>query len=265
MRRVTSDGRSEMRVAEYDQRDGDTAPSQNAQQRAAMFLAWRTALLHDIFTSGAPQPLGISLYRSTSASTVTGSRNQKHRTSMESVRSMFRPLGTEAHDGPDGPCTHELYVDDGALHSVEADPELGCLVKVATATCLSSTPRLRADGTWGTTEVWSMPCPHGALTFTTEWDPQNDRYTPDTPKEKRKAPENMALTDLRPISRAQAQAFADFVNHRNQAESYNQWVQRTLPHHGRAASLSADGQALDFLAAACLRNAITWAVWQAED
>lgn len=270
MHRVTTDARSEVLLAECDQRDGDKAPEQTLRQRNMMFHAWGTQDLYDIFDSGAPQPLGISLYRSTSASTVKGARNQRNRKNMEIVRSMFRPLDPKDHNGshitPDGPCTHRLYVDDGALHSVALDPDLGCLVKVATATCVSSTPRRRAAGTWGSTDVWSMPCPHGDFEITIAWDPQKNRYTPDTPKDQRKPPKNMALNDLRPISRSQAQDFANIANQRNQSESFNQWYERSLPHHGRAASLSADGQALDLLGAACLRNAITWARWQcAED
>lgn len=269
MDRVTTDARHQMLLAELDHRAGDNAPKQTPRQQAAMFHAWRTQDLYEIFYSGAPQPLGISLYRSTSASTVTGARNQANRKRMDIVRSMFRPLDAAVHDGTHetatGTCKHRLYVDDGSLHTVETDPDRGCLVKVATAICISSTPRQRADGTWGSTDRYNMPCDNGDFQITIEWNPQKNRYTPDTPQEDRKAPKNMALTDLRPVSRAQAQEFANIANHRNQSESFNQWYERSLPHHGRAASLSADGQALDLLAAACLRNAITWARWQHEE
>ena len=53
-----------------------------------------------------------------------------------------------------------------------------------------------------------------------------------------------------------------FCNH---AESFNNWYQRTLPHFGRAASYTVAGQQLDLLAAACLRNAITFAAWMDDD
>jgi hypothetical protein len=42
------------------------------------------------------------------------------------------------------------------------------------------------------------------------------------------------------------------------AESYNQWYQQSLPHHGRAASESVIGQEYHFLFAALLNNSITW-------
>lgn len=209
MQRVTTDARHQMLLAELDHRDGDNAPAQTARQQAAMFHAWRTEDLYEIFYSGAPQPLGVSLYRSTSASTVTGARNQANRKKMDIVRSMFRPLEPASHDGAHetaaGICKHRLYVDDGSLHTVDLDHDRGCLVKIATATCISSTPRQRADGTWGSTDVWSMPCDNGDFQITIEWNPQKNRYTVETPDPERKAPENMALTDLRPVSRVQAQ------------------------------------------------------------
>jgi hypothetical protein len=260
---VNSDFRYEVRLRDHLDQEAEE-PSKPA--KAALFTAWRMSDLYEMFYSGAPQPLGLSLYRATSASTVTGSRNQANRKKMEVVRSRFRRYGTETHPTGQGSCSHELYVDDGALHSVEADPDRGCLVKVATATCTSSQPRRRPGGRWGTTERWLMPCPHGDFEITTEWDPPHHRRTPDTEKPRdERDPAQLALTDLRPISRSQAQQFADIANHRNNAESWNNWYERRLPNYGRAASLSAEGQAFDYLAGACVRNAITWARWHAAD
>ena len=71
------------------------------------------------------------------------------------------------------------------------------------------------------------------------------------------------LNTLRPVSRSQAQAFADIANYRNLAESFNNWYQASLPNYGRAATLSADAQTFDYITAACLRNARTWAAYAA--
>jgi hypothetical protein len=45
---------------------------------------------------------------------------------------------------------------------------------------------------------------------------------------------------------------------RNDAESYNQWFQTSLPHHGRAATLNVAAQGLDFLLAGLVNNSNTW-------
>lgn len=200
-----------------------------------------------------------------SASTVTGSRNAAHRISVEHVRSRSRRFGPHTHQGTRGPCHHELYVDDGALHSVEPDPDQGYLVKTATAHCTSSVAVQPPRGNWGSNDTWVMPCQNGDFEITTTWRPESTRHTAKTPKEDRKAPADMVLNELRPISRSQRQAFADIANFRNHSESYNNWYKNTLPRHGRAASLSADGQALDYLAGACLLNAIAWTRYQHEE
>lgn len=58
-------------------------------------------------------------------------------------------------------------------------------------------------------------------------------------------------------------AFAGVTAARNASESYNSWYQRTLPLHGRAARLDAEGQAIDYWMAGVLNNANTAAAARA--
>lgn len=227
---------------------------------------WTQAELYDMWINQEPQPLGTCLHRATSASHVTGSRNQANRKKMEVERSQFHHFGTRSHTGEDGQeCSHDLWVDGDALHTLEFDPDLGCSVKVATATCTKSERRQNANGAFTTTEVWTMPCPNGDFMITTTWTPNAGRNTVDTPEDQRAHMSDPALTSLRPISRHDRQEFADIANSRNFAESYNEWFQNTLPKHGRAASLHTSEQEFDFLAAACLRNANTWHLFEADN
>lgn len=225
---------------------------------AALGADLRNSEIGTMYQLDLALPLGISVYKATSASAVTGSRNQTNRGSYEIVRSRFRRVGAVTH--LDGTCQHVLYTDDGGLHSVEFDGTH--LVKRATARCLSSKLRTRGAATpsYGTTETWSIPCEHEDLTFITDWDPSPTRHTPDTPEELRKATDPV-LNDLRPISRHDERAFADIANARNNAESYNNWYKNRLPRPGRAASLHRDPQLFDYLCGAMVRNAITWRNW----
>ncbi|AWB91151.1 hypothetical protein [Aeromicrobium chenweiae] len=217
----------------------------------------------DLHRSGAALPLGISVYRSTSAGAVTGSRNQEHHEGYEIVRSHFRYFKSVEHDGTEGVCQHHLFTDDGALHSVESDGTY--LVKTATARSISSTRRAHTNGSpeprFGTDELWEIPCENGDFTIATSWDPDPTLHTPDSTNHSTADP---VLNDLRPISRADGQAYADIANYRNHAESWNAWFKSRLRTKGsRAATLSLDSQLFDYLSAACVRNAISWARWYA--
>jgi hypothetical protein len=266
LRRMASDDLHDRRLAELPEDHFDhLGPQQRDRYLAAVRSFWRTDDLLDIYYSGAPQPIGVSLYPSTAASDSLRNRPASKREKVEIVRSEPLYFGKHVHDTDAGSCVHEMFVDDGALHTAAADPTEGYLVKVATARCISSTPRLRANGLWGSTETWLMPCPDGDFEITTTWDPQGDRFTPDTPAEVDRTPEDMVLNELRPISRSDHQEFADIANFRNHAESFNNWYQRTLPHFGRAASYTVGGQQHDLLAAACQRNANTFAAWMDDD
>jgi hypothetical protein len=260
-RNLVSSERADIKFLEYCESVVDEVTSE--RHKRAMTRTWQQRELMRIFYSNAPVPLGVCLYASTSAQTVTGSRNESNHEEFEVVRSQFFPFGQVSHDTDEGACAHELYVDDAALHTVEYDVTLGSLVKTGTATCTDSQGRRRAGGIWGATDTWSIPCERGAFEITTHWDPSRTRYTRGTDEPRVIA--NRALNELRPVSRSDRQKFADSGNFRNSAESYNQWYQKTLPHKGRAASLSIDAQLLDYLGAACLRNALTWARYLSED
>lgn len=218
----------------------------------------RQSELKKLYDAKQALPLGVSLYRATSARQVLGSRAAGHHQRFKLVRSTPRFVEVVSH--ADG-CEHLLYTDDGALHSVESDGQH--LVKVATATCLSSIRRkLGIDGggaIYGAEDTWLLPCPNGDLTYHTAWtpDPRRDADSPESGD-----PMAAVLTDLRPISRSQANEFADVANARNNAESYNAWFKRRLPKDGRAATLSKDSQEFDFIGAACVRNALTFAAWR---
>ncbi|MEV7431840.1 hypothetical protein AB0N29_19670 [Nocardioides sp. NPDC092400] len=266
---LTDDGRHLMTLAEHRYAEMDAAKTWNAhtpshqerQNEAALVDYWRGKDLAAYYESGRPLPLGLSIYPATSATAVTGSRVVTGNGEYHVVRSEPTWLTRHTHHGAQGSCTHELWIEDGALHSVEMDPARGCLVKTATATCLSSTPH-KNGRRWATTEVWTIPCPHGDFEFTTAWEPKGIRLRRGQTNKEQLSP----LNDLRPISRSDAQSFADIANHRNQSESFNHWYKsRLYTKNRRAATLSIEGQVLDYLGGACLRNALTWANWRADD
>jgi hypothetical protein len=145
--------------------------------------------------------------------------------------------------------------------------------------CSSNTPFPRADGKWGTRSSYRITCPHGDTEFLHTWEPVGTRHTPGGGS-KNRAPLDPVGWRLRPLSRADdlaawynaptgtvdhfndedgARPFSDIYSRRNDSESYNEWFQQSLQHHGRAMSLQRAAQELDFLLAAVLNNSITWA------
>lgn len=233
--------------------------------RDAAFVE-RRDVLADMLMYHERMPLGLCIY-------PTSNRN------FDLVRSWASELDPQVHDGPDGPCVHRLAVDDGGLYEVEDHPEEdGQAVKTRVLRCHTSTPYRRPDGKWGTNNRYTIDCPHGDIEYERTWKPTGMRYSPATDKNDRRAPEDAVGWRLRPLSRADdiatwyndaersgrdhfagARPFSDVYSRRNDAESYNEWYQRSLPHHGRAASLNPAAQELDFLLGALLNNTITWA------
>lgn len=234
-----------------------------AREQQTLFGLWRNDELRERYLRSEPLPLGVSIYPAVSSAHISGSRSQTNRRKVELVRSEFRHFGTRSHQTGSGECSHDLYVDDDALHDVVYDGEAGCYIKVATATCVSSTPTKQDEDLWGSTEVWNVPCAAGSFQFTTEWAPHGVRreFDSDTTYDA----VDPVLSRLRPIARNQHQKFANFAHRRNDAESWNNWYRRRLPNYGRAASLRVGGQMIDLLAGGCVRNALTWAEWQQAD
>lgn len=255
LRRIESDGRFEIKLARLSEEERGRLRS---QELSALRAYMRDGEAKRLYDSGLALPLGVCVYRSTSASTVTGARNQANHEKHKVVRTKFRRLGTVAHLEDDA-CQHLLYTDDGGLHSVEFDGTH--LLKTSTARCLSSKLRERGPGLYGSTETWAVPCEKGDLVFDTHWDPSPVRHKPASDIRERKASDPV-LNDLRPISRHDEQAFADIANARNNAESFNHFFKSRLPGtKPRAASLYRDSQLLDFLNVAMICNAITWRGW----
>ncbi|MCL4368601.1 MAG: hypothetical protein M1337_05495 [Actinobacteria bacterium] len=255
---IDGEGIKKVRVAQFST---DEVNEWRIGALAANKHHWRASDLQRLYDSGVPLPLGISLYRSTSARSTPTHRGAHNRPTFDLVRSRAMHVGAVTHDGD---CTHHLWTDDGALHSVQSDGTY--LVKASTAKCTSSTRHVArhdsAGPVYGTKETWVLTCENGRgdLTYETTWEPSPNRYTT-TYKRDSKVPHSF-LNDLRPIARSQEQDFADTVNARNNSESYNNWFKRRLPGGlGRANTLSIEAQLFDYLAGACVRNAITWSTW----
>jgi hypothetical protein len=231
----------------------------------AIAPALRREVLADMLRYQDRMPLGLCIY-------PTSNRN------FDLVRSWSRELDPVDHDGADGTCVHRLAVDDGGLYEVDPEPdEDGRTVKLRVLRCHTSTPYQGDNGKWATRNHYTIECPNGDLEYTYTWQPTGARHTPAT-DQKARAPKDPVGWRLRPLSRADdlaawynhpqrgranhfdsARPFSDVYGRRNDTESYNEWYQQSLPHHGRAASLDPASQELDFLLGALLNNTITWA------
>jgi hypothetical protein len=220
----------------------------------------RRDVLADMLRYHEKLPVGLSIYPT-----------QRHR--FDLVRSEAIELEPAVHTTAAGRCAHPLVADDGALFLVEDDPEDGIQVKSRLLPCIRSDRFQRPDGRWATRNQYTVPCAAGYFTYERLWQPTGARFHPDSEKTDR-APEDRVGWRLRPLSRPDdlvewyndgiaihrlsRRKFSDHFGRRNDAESYNQWYQQSLPHHGRAASLSMIGQEYDFLFAGLVNNSITW-------
>lgn len=201
-------------------------------------------LLRDVLLSDGHLPLGTSVYKTTKGYEISKGRIYA-----------LDPISHVTGDG--NVCTHELYVDDGALYTVEHDPVEGRLVKTGRGTCTGAVRETTPAGHYTFTSTWAVPCPNGDATYQIRWAPEATRHTQASARAHR-TPLQGALSELRVISRADEKAFAAVHGLRNDSESYNNWAKRRLPNFGRAASLHFPAQRVDFLATAILNNSITW-------
>ncbi len=228
------------------------------ETRAAIMPYLRYEVLSQVIRSYDAMPVGLSYYPSES--------DKK-----EVFRTHTKDLPDATHHSPDGPCRHSVVMDDGSLFLVATDPELGHRTKTWLLECDTATRHRRPDGGWTRRCTYTVPCVYGDFTYEHEWEASEPRRQPGHDRD---------LADpvgwrLRPLGRADD--LVDWYNHgadadeitpeqrrftraysvRNDAESYNQWFQQSLLHHGRAANETLPGQELDWLCGAILNNILT--------
>lgn len=150
----------------------------------------------------------------------------------------------EAHPGM--PHRDHVAVDDQALFLLDEEGNKADLCPTESAT-LEITP----SGTWARRTQWRVPCPEGDWVLERVWAPRD----PDTARRKSEGERIVAHMD--PIPRA-SPGFAGAYGRRSIAESVNEWVERAVPHHGRAAHLNHHVQVLDYFCATEVLDALSW-------
>ncbi len=224
----------------------------------------RTEITEDLIDAFLHIPLGRSYYP-----TAQG---------YDTIHSSWSELEPATHVTDEGWCSHRIAVDDGALFTIGDDPAGGPdLVKLDLVTCDQSTRTRGPDSRWRVKHWYTIPCVDGDFTYERDWNPTGKRHHPTSPKTGR-APVDTIGWRLRPLSRADdvtqfyngkiplkwlrtsnhVGPFSQLYNRRNDAESYNNWYQRTHFNRGRASSQTIPGQELDFLLAGLLNNSKTW-------
>ncbi len=194
------------------------------------------------FAHGEPLPVGTSVYARSTGSEPEVVSGEYHRLERHS---RFITDGGEQ-------CFHELWMDDGALVTVEMRDDH--YWKVGTASATSSTRVLNDQGLWDQVTAWTIPCRHGDHEYQTCWTPKLPRFG------KSRAPfkgREAALAKLRSMARVDGR-FRGIHGLRNNAESLNAAVQRTMGSYQRATHLDDRAQFVDVLAACVLVNATTW-------
>jgi hypothetical protein len=190
--------------------------------------------------NGDRMPLGTSVYPS--AKSTSG---------YEVIRGSYRKVTTvECAHG-----NHELWVDDRALCEVQYEPGQP-YYKVADAQMLTAEPVTGNDGYTDVISTWRVPCEHGDHTHPLTWDPDPAKARSKDTKNFRRAMSLLCLPGRNDPR------FRDMFGRRSTAESTNNWYQATLASWregaATAAHLAPEVQKLDLLAAAYLRNALTY-------
>lgn len=209
----------------------------------------RQSFLREMYSGDRPTPVGTTIYP---PSTPKGE--------FDHVLGVY--VFTSAEHTVPGctPCTHTLVMDNGDLFTVTIDPASELLVKDQLLPAISCLPRRGAGGRWGTTSTYQVPCTWGDFSHTIEWDPAGVRFRREDPPGDR-SPKDPLGWRLQPPAR-NAHGRHQVVNDaRNDSEQFNAWYKAALPH-GRAASLSRAGQALDLLSMGLVKNSDTWHRYQ---
>lgn len=233
---------------EEDEEDADTdhdakdQPGGKATKRKAkkartksMLTAGDEAAVR-LYKANQPLPLGTSVYRKDKSHEVVHGRHYRY----------GQPLGV--------PCSHDLWVDDGALVDVRTESTKK-QVKVARAEAIHAIP-FRDGGTWHLDITWSLPCEeHGTPhVFQITWNPVKGRHSAPRKEVKR------ALRELSVLSREDGPRFHAVHGQRNHTESYNSWAKArlgTTAEGGRAMRLAIEAQMLDHICTGTLANALT--------
>ena len=189
-----------------------------------------------LYLAHKPLPLGTSVYRKDKGHEIIHGKHYRY----------GQPLGVN--------CSHDLWVDDGALVDVRTD-EHTTQVKVARAEAVNALP-YQHGGTWHLDITWTLPCedngtPH---VFQITWNPIEGKH--EAPRQETKR----ALRELSVLSRADGPRFHAVHGQRNHTESYNSWAKArlgTTAEGGRAMRLAIEAQMLDHICTGTLANALT--------
>ncbi len=159
-------------------------------------------------------------------------------------------LAPASHKRRDGTvCEHQLVADDTALWEWEFDAATGENVKLTREPLERlAVSRLRDAAGYYLRLDYRIPCQHGDFAHRIELRPTlGDARRPNEPSRL-----------LRALPEAYAEAFHAVFDVRNDAEGANSSYNATLYIQGRAQSLDAHAQLLDWLAWALLNNALTY-------
>ena len=149
-------------------------------------------------------------------------------------------LGTWEHDTDGGACTHQLAALDGAVHEIGLD-DTGTPTVVARLERKQVKRPRRSTGRYHFNVAYEVPCDHGAfLAWVTPHGEAGDT-------------DHRRADAVRVIAEGDAD-FAQLYGVRNDAESFNSQLKRTLLVD-RAMSLGGSRQLLDVLCFAVLNNA----------
>jgi hypothetical protein len=147
-------------------------------------------------------------------------------------------------------CEHPVVADDTALWEWRLDPATGVNVKTTREPLerLSAIRPRDADGCFYLRLDYRIPCTHGSFTHRVELRPMlgGSRLR------------NKPTRLLRALPEAYAEDFHAIFDVRNDTEGANSAYNATLFIQGRAQSLDAHAQLLDWLAWALLNNALTY-------
>jgi len=229
---------------QIDQYVATVAREKGLEPRGRVQRVLRSDIHRQMCEGKRPTPIGTSVYPS-----------GKEEDAYDVVYSTYL-FTTATHDTEHGACEHTLVLDDGALFTVTIDPVSELLVKDEYLPAITSVRHARRNGLWGVTTQFLVPCRTGDFAWTYTWDPSATRYTRDSGQLHR-SPADPFGWRLRTTPRIDRDQHSIVTAARNDSESLNKAFKDTLSNK-RGASISAQGQRLDYLLFGVVRNSDTW-------